>query len=142
MGRKVLDRLRCVGTVSLLLDTHTFAWFCLNRSLPRSIRTMIEDYDADIFVSAMSAYEMSLKYRLGLWPDAGPLVDLFDTIIEQAHFRTLPVTAGHALRAGALPPIHRDPFDRIIAAQAMAEGLTVVSRDGQLTALGARVMWE
>ncbi|MGD9916123.1 MAG: type II toxin-antitoxin system VapC family toxin [Rhizobiaceae bacterium] len=128
--------------MSLLLDTHTFAWFCLNSSLPSRVRTMIEDYDADIFVSAMSAYEMSLKYRLGLWPDAGALVDSFNTIIDEAHFTALPIMAGHALRAGALPLVHRDPFDRIIAAHAIAEGLSVVSKDGQLAALGARVVWE
>lgn len=127
--------------MSLLLDTHTFAWFYLGEGLPRRVRELIEDYQAEIFVSAISAYEMALKYRLGLWPDAGPLVAEFEALIEQAHFRTLDVSARHAIRAGLLATIHRDPFDRIIAAQADAEVLRVVSKDRQLEALGAEVVW-
>jgi PIN domain nuclease of toxin-antitoxin system len=127
--------------VSLLLDTHTFAWFCRGEVLSPGLRGFIEDYEADILVSAISAYEMALKYRLGLWPDAGPLVENFDSLVEEAHFRTLPVTARHAIHAGLLPVVHRDPFDRIIAAQAMAEGLRVVSKDRELKRLGAEVIW-
>lgn len=127
--------------MSLLLDTHTFAWFVLGAGLPRLVRKRIEEYEAEIFVSAISAYEMALKYRLGLWPDAGPLVSDFEALTEQLHFKTLDVTAHHAIRAGQLATVHRDPFDRIIAAQAMAEQLRVVSKDRQLEALGAEVVW-
>lgn len=127
--------------MSFLLDTHTFAWFCRGEVLSPGLRGFIEDYEADILVSAISAYEMALKYRLGVWPDAGPLVENFESLMEEAHFKALPVTARHAIRAGSLPAIHRDPFDRIIAAQAMAEGLRVVSKDRELKRLGAEVMW-
>ncbi|NLE68401.1 MAG: type II toxin-antitoxin system VapC family toxin [Lentisphaerae bacterium] len=127
--------------MSLLLDTHAFAWFFLGTGLPRSVRELIEDYEAEIFVSAISAYEIALKYRLGLWPDAGPLVAEFDILTEQAHFQTLDVCAHHAIRAGLLATVHRDPFDRIIVAQAGAERLRIVSKDRQLGALGAEVVW-
>lgn len=128
--------------MSLLLDTHTFAWFFLGDArLSSTVRNLITAYEADIFVSAISAYEMTLKHRLGSWPEAGPLADRFDNLAERAHFRTLDITASHAIRAGQLPTVHRDPFDRIIVAQAVAEGLRVVSRYRQLEVLGAETVW-
>lgn len=128
--------------MSLLLDTHTFAWFFLgDPRLPEKVRSLVIAYEADIFVSAISAYEMALKHRLGLWPEAGPLVDRFEGLAQQAHFMTLDITASHAIRAGQLSMVHRDPFDRIIAAQAGAEDLRVVSKDKALRALGAEVVW-
>ena len=99
------------------------------------------DYDADIFISAISAYEVSLKHRLGLWPEIRPLIDDFEALAQRAHFQMLSVTTAHAIRAGLLPIVHRDPFDRIIVAQANIERLRVVSKDRQLAALGAEVVW-
>jgi len=128
--------------VSLLLDTHTFAWFFLGDArLPQAVRSLIIAPETDIFVSAISAYELALKFRLGLWPEAGPLAHRFETLIQQAYFKPLDITAAHALRAGLLPNVHRDPFDRIIAAQAVAEQLQVVSKDRELRALGAQTVW-
>lgn len=128
--------------MSLLLDTHAFAWFFLGDTrLPAKVRSLVTAYEADIFVSAISAYEMALKHRLGLWSEAGSLVDRFESLAQKAHFMTLDVTASHAIRAGQLSTVHRDPFDRIIAAQAEAEDLRVVSRDKELRALGARTVW-
>ncbi len=77
------------------------------------MREIIEDYEAEIFVSVISAYGMALEHRLGLWPDAGPLVNDFEALVKQAHFTTLDVSAHHAIRAGLLATVHRDPFDRI-----------------------------
>ena len=128
--------------MSLLLDTHTFAWFFLGDArLSRAMRDLIGVYDGDIFVSAISAYEIALKYRLGLWQEAGPLADSFETLLQQAHFKALDIAARHAIRAGLLSTVHRDPFDRIIAAQANVERLKVVSKDSQLNALGAQTVW-
>lgn len=128
--------------MSLLLDTHTFAWFFLADSrLPGKVRELITGYEDAIFIGAISAYEMALKHRLGLWPEAGQLVEKFDALAEQARFRTLDITAGHAIGAGQLSIVHRDPFDRIIAAQAIAERLRVVSKDRELIKLGAEVVW-
>ena len=126
--------------MSLLLDTHAFAWFFLG-GLPRRVSAFIEEYEADVFVSAISAYEMSLKHRLGLWPDAGPLVSDFDTLMDRAHFKPLEITTRHAIRAGQLSTVHRDPFDRIIAAQAVEEGLALLSKDEGMRAMGAEVVW-
>lgn len=127
--------------MSALLDTHTFAWFFLgDERLPETVRGLIA-YDADVFVSAISGYEMALKHRLGSWPESRLLVDRFEGLCAQAHFRVLDISARHAIRAGLLATVHRDPFDRIIAAQAGAEGLRVVSKDRQLEALGAEVVW-
>ena len=126
--------------MSLLLDTHAFAWFFLG-GLPRRVSAFIEEYEADVFVSAISAYEMALKHRLGLWPDAGPLVSDFDTLMDRAHFKPLEITTRHAIRAGKLSTVHRDPFDRIIAAQAVEEALALVSMDEGVKGMGAQVVW-
>lgn len=128
--------------MSILLDTHTFAWFFLGTGLSRKVREFIEDYEADVFVSAISAYEMALKHKLGLWPDAGPVLVDVHALAEQAHFKTLDINARHATQAGLLPTVHRDPFDRMIVAQAVVERLTVVSKEKQLEGLGAEVVWE
>jgi PIN domain nuclease of toxin-antitoxin system len=129
--------------VSLLLDTHAFVWFFLGDDrLPPRLREFILAYEADIFVSAISAYEMAQKYRLGFWPEIGPLLNDFDLLTERARFRRLDVTALHAVRAGLLATVHRDPFDRILVAQAGVERLRVVSKDKQLEALGAERVWE
>jgi PIN domain nuclease of toxin-antitoxin system len=129
--------------VSLLLDTHTFVWFFLGDDrLPSAVREAIIGYDGDIFVSAISAYEMAQKNRLGLWPEIAPILDDFDTLLESAHFAKLDITARHAIWAGRLKNGHRDPFDRILAAQAIIERLQMVSRDRQFEALGAQRIWK
>lgn len=109
--------------------------------LPRALRDLIEAYEADIFVSAISAYEMAQKYRLGLWPEVGPLLNDFHFLTVQARFKRLDVTALHAIRGGLLATVHRDPFDRVLAAQANVERMRVVSKDKRLEALGAETVW-
>jgi len=142
MGRQVFIQPRQACFVSLLLDTHTFAWFFLaDGRLPGAVRDLITGYEHDIFIGAISAHEMALKHRLGLWPEAGPLVEGFDALAGRARFKTLDITVGHAISAGQLSTVHRDPFDRIIAAQAIAERLRVVSKDRELMKLGAEVVW-
>lgn len=90
----------------------------------------------------MSAYEMSYKHHQGRWPEVGPLVGAFDAVVAAEGFDLLPLSAMHAVRAGAYGPEHRDPFDRMLAAQAVVEGLTLMSKDRWLKELGAGTMWE
>jgi PIN domain nuclease of toxin-antitoxin system len=128
--------------MSLLLDTHAFAWLFLGDSrLPLRLRAFLEAYESDIYVSAISAYEMAQKHRLGNWAEVAPLIDGFDRLVHDAHFAVLNVTPRHAIRAGLMPGEHRDPFDRMLVAQAAVEGLRIVSGDKDLKLLGAEPVW-
>lgn len=128
--------------MSLLLDTHTFVWLFLgDERLPLRMRAFIERYEAEICVSAVSAYEMAQKYRLGKWPEVAPFMDDFERLALEAHFTVLNITPLHAIRAGLIPGVHRDPFDRLLVAQAMVERLRIVSSDEGLRLLGAEPVW-
>ena len=126
----------------ILLDTHTLYWWVyFPELLPREVRHMLSDPDVTGFVSAVSAYEMSYKHHRGNWPEIAGLVAAFEEVIAADGFGLLPLSAAHAIRAGAFPREHRDPFDRMIAAQAMVEGVALVSNDRGLSGMGAEVVW-
>jgi PIN domain nuclease of toxin-antitoxin system len=128
--------------LSLLLDTHVFAWLFLDDPrLPKRISALLEAYESDIYVSAISGYEMAQKLRLGKWAEARPLVEHFNRLTLEAHFLMLDVTPQHAIRAGLIPGKHRDPFDRMLVAQSMIEGLRLISADHGLNRLGVRPVW-
>lgn len=125
----------------LLLDTHALAWWVFDdHRLSNKVQKLVSETD-DVFVSAVSAYEIVRKYNLGKWPEAKPLVDRFETVVEMHAFAFLPLNAVHALRAAQLPGDHRDPFDRFIAAQAIVENLLVLTVDPALQGLGADWVW-
>jgi PIN domain nuclease of toxin-antitoxin system len=92
-------------------------------------------------VSAASAWEVSTKFRLGRLPTAVDLVGDFEGYLTREQFASLPVSVEHGMRAGLLPGTHRDPFDRMLAAQAQIEGLVLVSNDGVFDSYGVRRMW-
>ena len=121
----------------LLLDTHVLLW-ALEDSQALSIdaRQSIADTRNEVFVSAVSIWEMAIKCSMGKLraPD-----NLADTV-QEAGFAALPITLAHAEQAGMLPPHHRDPFDRMLVAQALAEGLVVVTDDPLIPKYGVRTM--
>lgn len=128
--------------MSYLLDTHTLYWWLyFPEVLPQTLRETLADPDVRVFASAVSAYEMSYKHHRGRWPEVEPLVSAFEEIVAAEGFELLPLTARHAIRAGAYGPEHRDPFDRMLVAQAVADGLVLVSKDRGLTGLEAEVVW-
>ena len=130
--------------MAFLLDTHTLIWWWDdNARLPGPIRSMMTDPANDIFVSAAVGWEMATKVRVGKLPDmAEAVADVnFDRWVIEDGFRHLDVRQDHGVRAGLLPGEHRDPFDRMIAAQALIEGLTVITRDPSLAAFGCDVIW-
>lgn len=108
----------------LLLDTHAFLWWVINdRRLTPPARSAIADNTNEVFVSAASAWEITTKHRLGRFPEAEPIAgDLAGSIARQ-HFGELPVTVSDGSRAGALPGSLRDPFDRMLIAQALSPTL-------------------
>jgi PIN domain nuclease of toxin-antitoxin system len=123
---------------SLLVDSHTLLWWRgEHRRLSARAHEAMENPDVPLFFSAASIWEIAIKRAKGKLdiPD-----DLLDTM-EQRGFVELPVLSRHAIIAGALPPHHRDPFDRMIVAQAQSEGLTVVTRDERIAAYGVPVLW-
>lgn len=114
----------------LLLDTHVYLW-CVadDRRLTQAGRDLIQAADA-VYVSSASIWEAAIKVGLGkLDVD----VDLLVTEIEASGFRELPVRGSHAAQVRNLPDIHRDPFDRLLVAQAMSEPLRLLTADGQLS---------
>ena len=126
----------------LLLDTHALIWWL--RGDPRlgaSARRAIEDRRNDILVSAVSAFEVTTKHRLGKLPEAEILAQDFDGERRQEGFLALDVTIAHAALAGKLPGARRDPFDRLLIAQALVEGLTLVSNEALFDGFGVQRLW-
>jgi PIN domain nuclease of toxin-antitoxin system len=125
--------------VRLLLDTHALLWALSAPSrLPVRTAAALRDPSNDVFVSAASAWEIAIKAALGkLSADVDEIVR---TSLEVG-FEELAVTLAHARRVHSLPPRHRDPFDRMLVAQALEDGLTVVTHDAMVIAYGAPSLW-
>jgi PIN domain nuclease of toxin-antitoxin system len=125
--------------VRYLLDTHALIWALSEPSrLPTNVRTAIEDPRNDIHVSAASAWEIGIKAGLGKIDF--PLESL-EGAIGEAGFVELPVCVRHAVAIKELPSHHRDPFDRLLVAQAALDELVLVTRDRQLSAYNVRTLW-
>lgn len=126
----------------LLLDTHALVWWLAGdtRLSPRA-RRAIEDESNEVFVSAASAWEVSTKHRLGKLPDAGPLAVDFAREVRAQGFVPLPISLEHGQVAGALATDHRDPFDRMLVAQAREEKVALVSLEERFDELGVVRVW-
>lgn len=109
----------------LLLDTRVVLWWMADAPhLPDRIKDLI-DTESAVHVSAVSPWEITIKQFLGEVEGPGDLAEQ----VRDLRFLSIPVTAAHGVRAGRLPILHTDPFDRILVAQAQAEGLAVVTRN-------------
>ncbi|MCP4682546.1 MAG: type II toxin-antitoxin system VapC family toxin [Desulfobacterales bacterium] len=114
----------------MLLDTYIFLWWLFDDSrLSKRIRQLIRNIDNTVYISAASVWEISTKYRLGKLPEAASVARNVPLWIERAGFGSLSVTPEHAQLAGSWDIAHRDPFDRMLAAQAKSEKLPLVSID-------------
>jgi PIN domain nuclease of toxin-antitoxin system len=126
----------------LLLDTHALIWFFAgDERLPVGARNRIEDLDAVVLVSAVSAIEVTLKHRLGKLPQAGRLALDFEGVIERYGFVGLPISLAHAAAAGGLQIPHKDPFDRLLIAQSLLDGVPLVSNETAFDAFGVTRVW-
>lgn len=131
-----------MGDVRLLLDTHALLWWLFDDpKLSSTPRELLADPDNEVMVSSASAWEICTKHRLGKLPAASQLVRDVAGWVRRAGFSELPVTIRHAQKAGAWPQPHRDPFDRMLAAQSSLEDLPIVSRDNALETFGVRMVW-
>lgn len=126
----------------ILLDTHAFVWWLEGSPrLSRRARSVLEREGNEIFVSAATAWELTTKARLGRLPFASEVAaDVFGAIVGQG-FHPLDITTVHAQRAGWLPGHHADPWDRMLIAQAQAEGLAVVSDETRFDEYGITRVW-
>lgn len=126
----------------ILLDTHVLLWWFLDEAAISPVaRAAIADEANDALVSAVSAWEISIKHKTGKLPDAAPLMaDLENAILDEG-FGDVPVTLRHGELAGSLPLFHKDPFDRMLIAQALAESLTLISNERLFDRYSVRRLW-
>jgi PIN domain nuclease of toxin-antitoxin system len=116
--------------VRLLLDSHTLLWwFSEDPALSPTAKRAISRDDNMVLVSAASAWEIAIKVRLGRLPTGRQVVENFAAYISLAHFESLPITEAHGVHAGLLAGPHKDPFDRMLIAQAQLEHAAIVSND-------------
>jgi len=121
----------------VLLDTHAFLWWLADdEKLGDNARQVIADERNDVYVSAASVWEISIKQALGKLESP----EDFETIVEQEGFMDLSISLFHAESAGRLPPHHNDPFDRMLIAQAHAEGLVILTSDKVIPNYGIRTI--
>ena len=129
--------------MTVLLDTHALFWSVKDPDrLSADARDVISDASVPLLVSAASAWEMATKHRLGRWPEISDFVRNFDRKLQRLGAQSLAVSVEHALAAGGLEWEHRDPFDRVLAAQAMREGVALITRDRAFSGLpGLSTLW-
>lgn len=129
--------------VKYLLDTHVFLWLLGDSGLVgERVRGELAQPENELLVSSVSALEVATKVRLGKLDSARHLVATWSARVQDLRAVELPVSTEHALLAGSLDWPHRDPFDRLLVAQALVENLTMVTSDKQVSAVtGLRVRW-
>ena len=128
----------------LLLDTHTLVWSASPddvHRLSRAARDALENRSNEVLVSAASAWEVATKHRVGQLPAGERLVRSWTAILSELRAVDLAVTSRHGLMAGGFTFDHGDPFDRMLAAQAIVEGARLVTADPAMQAFGADLLW-
>ena len=127
--------------MTILLDSHALYWWVTESTrLSLRARTAITE-ESEIWVSAVVAWEVTNKVGSGKWPEARMLAERFFEIVDDEGFKPLPLNLQHAHLAGLMPGRHRDPFDRMLAAQSQIENVPLVTADPVFRAFGTRVLW-
>ena len=125
-----------------LLDTHILIWWMTENSrLSNHAHNLIQRRENTSIVSAVSAWEIATKVRLGRLPIAADLIQDFVEDLARERIQIMAVTADHGIRAGSLPGPHKDPFDRMLIAQALSENIPIVSNDRALDGYGVSRLW-
>lgn len=125
-----------------LLDTHSYLWWVTgDPRLSDRVREVIEDGRNEVLLSVASAWELAIKSALGRLDLSEPIDELLPDSLARNGFRPLAVELPHALRVARLPPIHTDPFDRMIVAQAQVEDLPILTSDPAITRYAVDTIW-
>ena len=125
-----------------LLDTHALLWWLTDDDrLSAQALAIIKSPRNTVWVSPASGWELATKLRLGKLPGAERVLPKLPALVEESRLRVLPITLAHALKAGLLDHRHRDPFDRMLVAQATLEHMALVTSDQACKALGAETVW-
>lgn len=128
--------------MTILLDTHVFLWWLFDDAhISTLVRGIIEDRSNQVLVSSASGWEIATKYRIGKLPSASVLVQDIAGWVTKAGFKELPITIAHAQHAGIWPQAHRDPFDRMLAAQSKLENISLASCDQAIQCFGIQSIW-
>ncbi len=126
----------------ILLDTHVYFWWETNNpKLSAGARESITAADTEVLVSAVTAWELATKAHFGKRPEAADVAADIHAALQAEAFEPLAISLEHARVAGFLASSHRDPFDRMLAAQAQVEGIVLVTADPVFRGLGVRVLW-
>ena len=126
----------------VLLDTRALLWWVLgNPRLSAVAATVLGDASTTIFESAVSGHEIATKYRLGKLPVPARLAENLDQVLNDNGWQPMPLTMAHAQLAGRLPGAHKDPFDRMLTAQALIEGVPIITNDAAFAGFGVKVIW-
>jgi len=128
--------------MKVLLDTATFWWIASgsNRLSTRAIEIFVDPAN-EIALSPISLWELLVKHQLGKLPTKQPIVDVIARARDDRHIPSLPVRESAVMRLAELPPIHRDPFDRLLICQALDEGMTLLTPDDQIRAYSVPTIW-
>jgi len=132
-----------MGDLGYLLDTHTLLWAARDSNkLSQKAMTIIESYDSILYVSAVSAYEILYKQQIGKLLDYSYVADNYFDVLNTLGLIELPITMQHAHYAGQVKWSHRDPFDRLLAAQAHLDDLTLITDDPNIKTLSwVNTLW-
>lgn len=125
----------------ILLDTHVALWLAASpERLPPALLEAASDASTDLLFSAASAWEITIKHEIGKLTLPRPPRDFVSELISELALDEVPIAIDHALRAGALAPIHRDPFDRMLVAQGLSLGVAIMTVDPKIAAYGVTVI--
>jgi len=128
--------------VKFLLDTHAFLWWITDsHHLSQTAREIIGDGNSELYWSSAGSWEIAIKYSLGRLPLPEAPELLIPTELAKNRIDSLPIFDEHAFRAGQLPMLHGDPFDRLLIAQAQVEGMEIISNDRQMGLYDVDVTW-
>jgi PIN domain nuclease of toxin-antitoxin system len=128
--------------MTYLLDTHAFLWLLRDPDvLPARVQGIAVARTQILILSAATPWEMAIKQTVGKL-DAAGILDNFERIASQAGYNILDTTIRHVIRGGQLPLYHRDPFDRLMAAQALELGIPIISRDAVFELYGVKRVWD
>lgn len=128
--------------MNFLLDTHTFLWWVTDDArLPESVRKLMTDGENRLFFSAASGWEIAIKARLGRLSFTGELSTYLPDQLTRNAIEVLPVQLSHALQVHDLPEYHRDPFDRLLIAQAQVENLPLLTADPWIARYAVTTIW-